>query len=305
MNSLSPEELRVHDVLRETFGEDEDLVVAVVTPNLASEAGLRALDELTGRIESIPGIRRVYSLTNAIELVPGRDGAIEQPLLPSFGSDDFERRVAQAIARNPELSGFLVGSDTNTAGLLVELEHRPGDDSYRRVVIDSLRALADDPPGQSVSVFATGVAAQKYEVARLLERDQSILIPASVGVLGLVLLLFFKSLAGVVLPLGVTGVSVRVAIDRTTTETGRALAISSVVLAVGFWVGALGSFKPTVYFSLFTGLTMLSALACDLLVLPAILVLGSRAWRSRPAAGITARFDSCAGAKQPWSRPCS
>ena len=68
---------------------------------------------------------------------------------------------------------------------------------------------------------------------------------------------------------------VRVAIDRTTTETGRALVISSVVLAIGFWVGALGSFKPTIYFSLFTGLTMLSALICDLLVLPAILVLAS------------------------------
>ena len=144
MNSLSVEELRVHDALREIFGEDEDLVVAVATPGLTSESIVRALAELTGRIESIPGVRRVYSLSNAIELVPGRDGAIEQRLLPAFGSDDFESRVAEAIARNPELSGFLVGADPNTAGLLVELEHRPGDNDYRRVVIDSLRALADD-----------------------------------------------------------------------------------------------------------------------------------------------------------------
>ncbi len=207
MNSLSPEELRVHDALRETFGEDEDLVVAVVAPHLATESGLRALGILTGRIESIPGVRRVYSLTNAIELVPGRDGAIERPLLPAFGSDDFERRVAEAIARNPELSGFLVGADPNTAGLLVELEHRPDDNEYRRVVIDSLRALADDAPGEGLAVYATGIAAQKYEVSRLLERDQSTLIPTSVAVLGLVLLLFFKSLPGVVLPLGVTGIT--------------------------------------------------------------------------------------------------
>lgn len=207
MNSLSAQELRAHDVLRETFGEDEELVLAVVMPDLISEPSLRVLDELTGRIEAIPGVRRVYSLSNAIELVPGRDGAVEQPLLPEFGSDDFERRVAQAIARNPELSGFLIGTDNQTAGLLVELEHRPGDNSYRRVVIDALRALADDPPGERLSLFATGIAAQKYEVSRLLARDQGILIPASVGVLGLVLLLFFKSLAGVVLPLGVTGVT--------------------------------------------------------------------------------------------------
>jgi len=42
---------------------------------------------------------------------------------------------------------------------------------------------------------------------------------------------------------------------------------------IGFWVGALGSFKPTIYFSLLTGITMITALLCDLLVLPATLVL--------------------------------
>ena len=48
------------------------------------------------------------------------------------------------------------------------------------------------------------------------------------------------------------------------------------MLVVGFWVGALGSFLPTIYFSLLTGITMISALLCDLLVLPASLVLWDR-----------------------------
>lgn len=207
MNSLSPEELRIYASLRETFGEDEDLVVAVATPHLATEPGLRALAELTRRIESIPGVRRVYSLTNAIELVPGRDGATEKPLLPAFESRDFERQARDAIARNPELSGFLVGSDPDTAGLLVELEHRPDDSHYRRVVIDALRELGEHPPDAGMRIHSTGIAAQKYEVSRLLARDQGVLIPASVVVLGLLLLLFFKSVPGVILPLGVTGVT--------------------------------------------------------------------------------------------------
>ena len=74
----------------------------------------------------------------------------------------------------------------------------------------------------------------------------------------------------------------REAIHRATTRTGRALVISSVVLVVGFWVGALGSFKPTLYFSLLTGLAMISALACDLLVLPATLVLLDRRSKAEP-----------------------
>lgn len=64
------------------------------------------------------------------------------------------------------------------------------------------------------------------------------------------------------------------AVVATTTRVGRALVIASLVLAFGFWAGCLGSFKPTVYFSLLVGCTMLGALLCDLLVLPACLVVG-------------------------------
>jgi predicted RND superfamily exporter protein len=70
------------------------------------------------------------------------------------------------------------------------------------------------------------------------------------------------------------------AVRETTVRTGRVVMMASLVLAVGFWVGALGSFRPTVYFSLLTGCTILSALACDLLVLPAWLVLVQPAARN-------------------------
>jgi predicted RND superfamily exporter protein len=76
---------------------------------------------------------------------------------------------------------------------------------------------------------------------------------------------------------------VRNAVWATTTGTGRALVISSAVLVIGFWVGALGSFKPTIYFSLLTGITMISALLCDLRVLPASLVLWGPNRRERSA----------------------
>lgn len=66
---------------------------------------------------------------------------------------------------------------------------------------------------------------------------------------------------------------VAVAVRETTHRTGRVLVISSCVLAAGFWVGGLGSFRPTVWFSLLTGGTILSALVCDLVLLPACLVL--------------------------------
>ena len=64
------------------------------------------------------------------------------------------------------------------------------------------------------------------------------------------------------------------AVTETTTRVGRALMIATLVLAFGFWVGCLGSFKPTIYFSFLVGGTLFGALICDLLVLPACLMLG-------------------------------
>ncbi len=71
-------------------------------------------------------------------------------------------------------------------------------------------------------------------------------------------------------------------IVRTTNGVGRAVVIANCVLVLGFWVGAAGSFLPTVHFSLLTGMTMISGLACDLLVLPAGLIVADRL-RRKPA----------------------
>lgn len=63
------------------------------------------------------------------------------------------------------------------------------------------------------------------------------------------------------------------AIRSSTRSTGFALTSTTLALSLGFWVAMFGSFQPTVYFALLSGLTMWFALACDLLVLPACLKL--------------------------------
>jgi predicted RND superfamily exporter protein len=73
------------------------------------------------------------------------------------------------------------------------------------------------------------------------------------------------------------------AIRATTRAVGAPVTVASVSLVLGFWVGAFGSFKPTIYFSLLTGLTMITGVLCDLLVLPASLVVLDRLDRGRRA----------------------
>ena len=72
------------------------------------------------------------------------------------------------------------------------------------------------------------------------------------------------------------------ALLRTALGVGPAMIISTAVLTLGFWVGTFSSFLPSVYFSLMTGVTLLGALLCDLLVLPAGMLLLDRMRGIRP-----------------------
>src|SRR5262245_26557817 len=60
------------------------------------------------------------------------------------------------------------------------------------------------------------------------------------------------------------------ALEESLRRNGRAVIFTSLILALGFWSGLVGSFKPTLYFSFLMGLTLLFDLLADLLVTPAM-----------------------------------
>jgi len=63
------------------------------------------------------------------------------------------------------------------------------------------------------------------------------------------------------------------AIVRTHRTVGRACVFNSVVIVGGFWVLCLSQFVPTIYFGWMIGLTMVGALAGDIILLPMLLIL--------------------------------
>lgn len=62
------------------------------------------------------------------------------------------------------------------------------------------------------------------------------------------------------------------AMERTVSSVGRALVITSVVLAAGFAVSLLASFKPPMYFGGLSVVAIFAALGADLVLLPAMLL---------------------------------
>ena len=66
---------------------------------------------------------------------------------------------------------------------------------------------------------------------------------------------------------------VRVAVNRTLHTTGRAMLVTSVVLAIGFYIFLFASLNNVIQFGLLTGTAIVLALLADFLLAPALMVL--------------------------------
>jgi predicted RND superfamily exporter protein len=105
---------------------------------------------------------------------------------------------------------FLLERNRRTAGLVVELEERPADTEYRTRIIErgagrrwrrALREVRRDASSRACPV-------QKHDVAEYIDRDRRLLLPLAVAVLAATLAVFFRRPAGVIIPLGVAGLTV-------------------------------------------------------------------------------------------------
>jgi len=209
LNADDAEQALVYAGFKEAFGNDEDLLVALTHRDLLSASGLALVDELSREIAGYDGVRRVWSLTTAAEIVRGAVGAEPRPLVPApFDTPDIEARVLAALDRNPETAQWLVSADRRTAGFVVEIEDRPDDHEYRHRIITAIRQLGAHVGPAEGSLRLTGVPVQKHDVSDYVDRDQRLLMPLAVLVMALTLAVFFRTIAGVLLPLGVAGVTV-------------------------------------------------------------------------------------------------
>jgi len=209
LDSRDPEQLRIYERFKQTFGNDEDLLLALSHPSLLEPGGLDLVASLTERIGRLDGVRQVYSLTNAQQLVSGELGAELASLVPpSLRGPQLAPRVEEALDRTPALTGLLISRDRRTAGILIEIEEAHGDDRQRAALIEALRAIAAEQSRGGVELFLTGIAVQKHDVSAMIARDERLLMPLAVVVLAVALAAFFRSLLGVLLPLAVTGITV-------------------------------------------------------------------------------------------------
>jgi predicted RND superfamily exporter protein len=171
-----------------TFGSTEVVLAAYDDPELFSVAGIERLRQLTDRLTAMPGIASTSSLSST----PLGTRIIDLDASPT----------ARKFVRL--LEGYAVGADRRTACVVCVLEPpAPRLVSAREQAvsradtIDRLRAIMAELPAGTVA----GEPVMLREGFAMLERDGNLLGTASGVLAGLVLLVSFRSLRWLLVPL--------------------------------------------------------------------------------------------------------
>ena len=180
-----------------TFGGDELAIVAYRDPDLmTSPAALSRVREFGERLAQVPGIRAEsqQNLAQALELV-------DQTLKPFSRIPGLAKKINQVQQQAREMfRGILVGQDERTTAVLLRFlpEHMEPPPPPRGETVRQIRHLADthQPPA-----FVVGEPVQVHDMFSYVEQDAATLGLASSVLLLSVILLLFRSIRWVILPL--------------------------------------------------------------------------------------------------------
>jgi predicted RND superfamily exporter protein len=202
---------RFYDRTQKLFGSDKALVVVIGLPDVFERAALERLAALSERLAALPEASQVLSLANAPD-VRGEDGdVVVEPFLAEIPADAAGlESLRRRVLGNPLYAGALVARDARATALVVRLRGLSEDEVMRREVDRRVEAAAREAfagePG--AEVWITGGPHLQAEGARVLLAETATLPLASLALLGVVLVLAFRTVRGVLLPLATISLAV-------------------------------------------------------------------------------------------------
>jgi predicted RND superfamily exporter protein len=170
------------------FGNDETVVIAFHREKgILDQAGLEKIRKATEAVEKVKGVTRVVSISN----VP--DGLATEEVVPS-----------ESIAKDPFLTGRLVGRDGKTAVLLAVLEANDNIDAVRHGVLTGI-GEALDLLKEPYRMAGTGVIYDALNQAAT--KDAGAVLGLSYLVIIFLLWIFLRRLMSMMVALGTVGLA--------------------------------------------------------------------------------------------------
>ena len=197
-------ELLAFEALENTYGKNDNVVVMVVPDDgdATSERALAITVWLTERAWQTPYSTRVDSIANFQHTTAdGDDLSVRDLVDPAKLGDAEERsRVRAAALADPRLAGSLLARDGGVSAVIVTVAF-PEDDPVGRVteVAEFARDLASRAeerfPGIDLRLMGTAIINHAFLEASV--ASQRMFLPASLGIMAVVLGVLIRALAGV------------------------------------------------------------------------------------------------------------
>ena len=194
-------QLVAFETLEGTYSESNN-VLFVIAPSDGDAMSAHALEAaawLTERAWETPFSTRVDSIVNFQHMTTDGDDIVVSDLVSgAVRHDPAERARVRAIAlAEPGLAGRLIARDGRVSAVNVTV-HLPGDDENLEAgtIVDFARGVASEVrqrfPG--IDVRITGLVPVNHGFSEVAQLDMATLIPASLGVMALMLLLLTRGL---------------------------------------------------------------------------------------------------------------
>lgn len=202
-----------YHVSKSTFGGDEFVIVAWKQPGLLrksdgalSQQAAETIRALSNRLSRVGGINRV-STQDLSRVIDDAVRFAQDTAREGFG----DNRVLSALARRTALHrqsdaiefsrGILIGEDNQTTAIVLRLLPEAESPISRDETFKRIRAIAGE---NRYPTFVAGEPIQVHDAFYYVEEDGRILFRFSLALLGVVLMILFRSLRWVALPLLVT-----------------------------------------------------------------------------------------------------
>ncbi|HUT52525.1 MAG TPA: efflux RND transporter permease subunit [bacterium] len=190
--------------VKRVFGDDGVTVIAMVSPageDVFSAARITKLARVTDAVAALAGVRKVLSLTN-VQRIFGSGMMINvKPLMAKVPETAEEWAALKgALGENTMYDRNLVSADRRTAAVNVFLEDLDADQSRYYEIMDEISAILNRESGPE-KFYVSGIAATSTEIHRAILRDLKRFVPLMFALITVILLISFRSVRGVVLPL--------------------------------------------------------------------------------------------------------
>ena len=194
--------VKLNKTIEAEFGTLDAIIVGVMVKygTVLEPTALQTISMLTERLADIEGVQRVTSLAQVDHISSGSEGLEVVPLLQGTDAKEIAALTARLNAWSEVYEGTFISADKRLATVVVQPQIGLSPEANVRVLAD-IRTIVASVDQNDLTIALVGLPVVKSEINRSLAADMVVLIPIVAFIILLVLLLAFRNIAGVLIPL--------------------------------------------------------------------------------------------------------